>query len=136
MIKYIDTKNAKGKKLALHEMLNCLQKKHAVYRSNHTLSRAMLDIGLSYKPSKPIMCNNNVSLLDQIRDYLIYLHALIKIDKEGKAVLIYLDELYCNTTRFDTHSWHLSTDDTIRNKLTSRGRCLIFIHDIMKDCPM
>ena len=33
-------------------------------------------------------------------------------------------------------SWHLSTGKTIQNKLTSRGRRLIFIHDITKDGPL
>ena len=62
----------------------------------------MLDIGLSYKPSKPKICNNKIARLDQIRDYLISLHALLKLEIEGKAVLIYLDESYCNTTHSDT----------------------------------
>ena len=29
---------------------------------------------------------------------MIYLHALLKLEKEGKAVLIYLENSYCNTT--------------------------------------
>ena len=64
------------------------------------------------------------------------MHALLNIDKEGKAVLIYLDESYCNTTHSYTHLWHLSTGKLIRNKLTSRGRRLISIHAIMKDGPL
>ena len=88
LIIYIDTKHAKGKKVACPEILNWLQNKYAVYCIKHTLLRAMLDIGLYYKPSKPKMRNNNVARLDEIRDYLISLHALLKIEKEGKAVLI------------------------------------------------
>ena len=103
LIKYTDTKHEKGKKVACRDILNWLRKKHAVYCSKHTLSRAMLGIGLSYKPSKPKMCNNNFSRLDQITDYLISMHAMHKLEKEDKAVSIYLDELYCNTTSSDTH---------------------------------
>ena len=96
----------------------------------------MLEIGLSYKPSKPKMRNNNVVCLDQIRDYLISMHALLNLEKEGNAVLIFLDDSYCNTTHSDTHSWHLFTGNPIQNKSTSRGRSLIFIHDITKDGPL
>ena len=81
IIKYIDMNNAKGKKVACHEILNCLQNNHAVYCSKHTLSRAMLDIGISYKPSKPKVRKNNVARLDQIRDYSVSLHALLKLEK-------------------------------------------------------
>ena len=78
----------------------------------------MLDIRLYYNPSKPKNRNNNVAHLDQIRDYLISMHALLNIDKEGKAVLIYLDESYCNTTHSYIHLWHLYTGKPIRNKST------------------
>ena len=78
----------------------------------------MLDIGPSYKPRKPKICKNNVARLDQIRDYLIYLHALLKPEKEGKAVLIYLDESYFNTNHSNNQSWHISTGKTIQNKST------------------
>ena len=47
LIKYIYMKHRKGNKVACHEILNWPQKKHTVYCSNHTLSRDMLDIGLS-----------------------------------------------------------------------------------------
>ena len=47
LIKYIDTKHTKVNKLACRVILNWLQKKHAVYCSKHTLSQAMLGIGLS-----------------------------------------------------------------------------------------
>ena len=67
---------------------------------------------------------------------MISLHALLKLKKEGKAVLIYLDESYCNKTHSDTHSWHISTGKHIKNNLTSRGRCFIFIHAITKDVPL
>ena len=96
----------------------------------------MLDIGLSYKPSKPKMRNKNVSHLDQIRDYPISLHALLKLEKQGKAVLIYLDESYFNINQSDMHSWNLSTGKPIINKSTSRGQSLIFIHTTMKDGPL
>ena len=82
------------------------------------------------------MRNNNVARLDQIRDYLISLHAMLKLEKEGKAVLIYLDESYFNTTYSDTHLWDLSTGKPIRNKPTSRGRCFIFIRPIKRDGPL
>ena len=88
LIKYIHTKHSKGKKVACRKILNCLKKKHSVYCSKHTLSRAMLGIGLSYNPSKPIMRNNNVACIDQIRNYLISLHGLLKLEKEGKVILI------------------------------------------------
>ena len=81
LIKYMDTNHMKGKKLACREILNWLQKMHAVYCSKHTLLKAMLDIGLSYNPSKQNMRNNNVARIDQIRDYLISLHAMSKLDK-------------------------------------------------------
>ena len=113
LIKYIDTNHSKGKKLAFHKILNWLRKKYAIYCSKHTLLQAIIDIGLYYKTSKPKTSNNNVARLDQIRDYLIYLHALLKLEKEDKSVLIYLDNSYCNTTYPDTHSWHLSTGNTI-----------------------
>ena len=61
---------------------------------------------------------------------------LLKLDKEGKAVLICLDNSYCNTTHSDTHLWHLSTVNPIRNNSTSRGRSLIFVSAIMKDGPL
>ena len=96
----------------------------------------MLGIGLSYKPSKPIMRNNNVACIDQIRNYLISLHVLLTVKKEDKAVLIYLDKSHCNTTHSDTHAWHIFTAKTIQNKSTSRGRHLIFIRSIMKDGPL
>ena len=89
-INYIVMKHAKESKVACRKILNCLKKKHSVYCSKHTLSRAMLDISLSFKPSKPKLRNNNVARIDQIRDCLISLHALLNLDKEGKAVLIYL----------------------------------------------
>ena len=74
-------KHKKIKKVAFLEILNFLQKKHAIYCSYHPLPRAMLDIGLPYKSIKPKVRNNNVARLDQIRDYLIYLHALINLEK-------------------------------------------------------
>ena len=46
LVKYIDMKHVKLKKVACRDILNWIQKKHAVYCSNHTLLRAMLDIGL------------------------------------------------------------------------------------------
>ena len=95
----------------------------------------MLDIGLSYKQNKPNACDKNISRLDQIRDHLISLHALLKLNKEGKAVSIYLDESYCTTNHSDMQSLHLSTGKPVRNKSTSRGRRLIFIHAIMKYGP-
>ena len=67
---------------------------------------------------------------------MISLHALINIEKEDKAILIYLDETYCNTTHFNTHSGHISTGNPIQNKSTSGGRSLIFIHAITKDVPL
>ena len=136
LIKYIDTKHTKGKKLTCCEILNWLWKKHAVYCSKHTLSRDMLDNGLSYKPSKPKIRNNHVARLDQIIYYLISLHALLKLEKEGKVVLIFLDESYFNTTHSGTHSWYLSTGKPIQNKSTSRGWSLIYVHDITKDGPL
>ena len=50
-------------------------------------------------------------------------------------VIIYLDKLYCNTTHSDTRLWYIFTGNIIRNKSTSIGRILIFIHDITKDGP-
>ena len=82
------------------------------------------------------MQNSSVARLEQIRDYLIYLHVLIKLDKEGKVVLIYLDGLYCNTTQSNTHSWNLSAGNPIKNSSTSRFRCLISIHAITKYGPL
>ena len=82
------------------------------------------------------ICNNNVACLDQIRSYLISLHALLKLDKEGRVVLIYLDESYYNTNHSNTHSWNLSTGKSIQNRSTSRGRHLIFINAIKKDGPL
>ena len=38
LIKYIDTKHSKGKKLSCRDILNWLRKKHATYGSKHTLS--------------------------------------------------------------------------------------------------
>ena len=49
------------------------------------------------------MHKNNVARIYQIRDYWISLHALPKLEKEGKAVSIYLDKSYCNTTHYNTH---------------------------------
>ena len=81
--KYIDMKHRKGKKVACREIFDWLRKKHAVYCSKHTLLRAIIDISLSYKPRKTKMCNNKFACLEQIRDYLISLHALLKLEKEG-----------------------------------------------------
>ena len=86
----MDTKHAKGEKVAFPDIINWLRKKYVVYCSKHTLLQSIFDIVLSYNSSKPKMCNNNVARLDQIRDYLISLHALLKLEKEGKAILIYL----------------------------------------------
>ena len=61
LIKYIDMKNAIGKKVACRKILNWFQNKHAVYYIKHSLLRAMIDIGLSYKSIKPKVCNNNVA---------------------------------------------------------------------------
>ena len=113
LIRYIDTKHVKGKKLACREILNWFRKKHAIYCRKHTLSQDMHDIRLSYKPSKPKMRNNNVARHDQIRDYLISLHVLLKNEKEGKAVLICLDESYCNTNHYYAHLWHLYTGNPL-----------------------
>ena len=101
--------HTKGKKVAYREILNWLQKKHAVYCIKYTL----FDIGLSYKPIKPKVHNNDVACLNQIRDYMIYLHALINLEKEVKAFLIYLDESYCNTTHSNMHVWHIFTGNAI-----------------------
>ena len=81
LIKHIDTKHAKGKEITCLGILNWLRKNHSVYCRNNTLSRAMLDIGLSYKTIKPKIRNNNVARLDQIRYYLISMYALLNIDK-------------------------------------------------------
>mmetsp|Transcript_21520 Transcript_21520/g.44287 ORF Transcript_21520/g.44287 Transcript_21520/m.44287 type:complete len:705 (+) Transcript_21520:260-2374(+) len=136
LIHYIDKKHEKGRKVSRRELLNWLRKKHDVNCSKMALSRAMLDLGLSYKPSKPKARNNNVARLDQIRDYLIDLHSLLKKEKDGEVVLLYIDESYCNTNHSDTHSWHLSTGTGTRNKSTSKGRRLIFLHCITKDGPL
>ena len=118
LIKYIYTKQAKGNKVACREILNWLRKKHAVYCIKKTLLRSMLDIGKYYNRSKSKLYKNNVTRLDQIRDYFISLHAMLKIEKEGKAVLICLDRPYCNTAHSDMHSWHIYTGKPIQNKLT------------------
>ena len=52
LIRYIDKNHAKGNKVSCRKILNWLRKKHAVYRINHTLSQAIIDIDLYYKPSK------------------------------------------------------------------------------------
>ena len=67
-IKCIDTKHVKVNKVACREILNWIQRNCALYCSNHTLSQYMLYIGLSYNPSKPEVCNNNIASIDQIRD--------------------------------------------------------------------
>ena len=96
----------------------------------------MLDIGLSYKLIKPKLCNNNVARIDLIRDYLISLHVLLKLEKEGKAVLICLDKSYFNTTHSDTHLWYLYNGNPILNQSTSRCQRLIFIRSITKYGPL
>ena len=80
LIRYIDMNHTKGKKVACHEILNWFQKKYAVYCSKHTLLRDMLDIGLYHNPRKNKVRNNNITRIDQIRDYLISLHAMLKLD--------------------------------------------------------
>ena len=82
------------------------------------------------------MRNNNVARINQIRDYLISLYALLNLEKKGNAVLIYLDESYCNATYSTSYLWHLSTGKPIQNELTWRGRRFIFIHAITKDGPL
>ena len=67
LIKYIDTKHAKGKKVACRDILNFPQDKHTIYCSKPTLSQDMLEIGISYKPRKKKAHNNNIECLDQIR---------------------------------------------------------------------
>ena len=67
-INYIVMKHAKESKVACRKILNWLRNKHAMCCSKHTLLRAMLGIGLSYKLSKPKVRNNNVARLERIRD--------------------------------------------------------------------
>ena len=47
LIKYIDTKHAKVKKVACRDILNWIWKKHAVYCSKHTILQNMLDMVIS-----------------------------------------------------------------------------------------
>ena len=94
-------------------------------------------LGWSWAGVKPRKTKGDLDRRDVIVAYLRDFGRALKLEREGKAVLVYTDESYLHQNHCPGKSW-ISKDKegNIVDRVTSKGRRLIMLHAITKDGPL
>ena len=86
---------------------------------------------------KPRKTKGDLDRRDVIVAYLRDLGRALKLEREGKAVLVYTDESYVHQNHCPSNSWvSVGVDGNIVDRGTSKGRRLIILHAITRDGPL
>ena len=91
----------------------------------------------SWGPVKPRKTKGDLDRRGVIVAYLRDLGRALKLERDGKAVLVYTDESYVHQNHCPSNSWvSVGVDGNIVDRGTSKGRRLIILHAITRDGPL
>ena len=86
---------------------------------------------------RPRKSKGDLDRRDVIVAYLRDFGRALKLEREGKAIIVYTDESYIHQNHCPLNSWlSKDPDGNIIDRTTSKGRRLIILHAITKDGPL
>ena len=72
---------------------------------------------------------------DRIREFVKGLAHALKLEEEGSAVIVYMDESYIHEGACSMKAWQRANNEgvTEQQRSTTKGKMLIIVHAITKD---
>ncbi len=94
-------------------------------------------LGWRWGKVRPRKTKGDADRKDVIVAYLRDFGRALKLEREGKAVLVYTDESYLHQNHAPGKSWiSMNKDGDVIDRGTSRGRRLVMLHAITRDGPL
>jgi len=94
-------------------------------------------LGWRWGKVRPRKTKGDADRKDVIVAYLRDFGRALKLERDGKAVLVYTDESYLHQNHCPGKSWiSMDKDGDVIDRGTSRGRRLVMLHAITRDGPL